>query len=197
MLAALVLATAVAAADLPRWSEGTLEIHQISTGRGNSAFLILPDGTTMLVDAGGAGGKTPLADTDIRPNASRSPGEWIARYIARAMDGKPHIDYAVITHFHADHLAGLPDVAGSIPIGTLIDRGFDYLAPPDDAMMKSYRALTAGRETIRVGRADQIVLRNTPAKYPSFEVRNVAANGDVWTGAGDNAKHVFPPLDSI
>ncbi len=37
---------------LPAWTPGTLDIHQISTGRGNSALLILPDGTSLLIDAG-------------------------------------------------------------------------------------------------------------------------------------------------
>src|ERR1700733_11780746 len=37
---------------LPAWKPGILEIHQIATNRGNSALLILPDGTTMMVDAG-------------------------------------------------------------------------------------------------------------------------------------------------
>ncbi len=28
---------------LPAWTPGTLDIHQISTGRGNCAFFVLPD----------------------------------------------------------------------------------------------------------------------------------------------------------
>ena len=32
---------------LPAWKPGVLEIHQIATNRGNSALLILPDGTAM------------------------------------------------------------------------------------------------------------------------------------------------------
>ena len=39
---------------LPPWTRGTLDIHQLSTGRGNAAFFIFPDGTTMLFDAGAA-----------------------------------------------------------------------------------------------------------------------------------------------
>ena len=31
---------------LPPWTAGTLDIHQINTGRGNSALLIFPDGTS-------------------------------------------------------------------------------------------------------------------------------------------------------
>lgn len=40
---------------LPAWAAGTLDIHQIVTGRGNSAFMMFPDGTTLLLDAGDAG----------------------------------------------------------------------------------------------------------------------------------------------
>ena len=39
-------------------------------------------------------------------------------------------------------------------------------------------------ERLKPGRNDQIVLRRDAAKYPNFEVRNVAANGEVWTGVG-------------
>ena len=37
---------------LPAWSEGYLDIHTISTGRGECLLLILPDGTSIVVDAG-------------------------------------------------------------------------------------------------------------------------------------------------
>jgi hypothetical protein len=53
------------------------------------------------------------------------------------------------------------------------------------------------REAIRVGRADQIVLRHDRDAFPAFEVRNVAANGDVWSGHGDEVTRVFPPLESL
>ena len=55
-----------------------LDIHQIVTGRGNAAFTIFPDGTTLLVDAGDAGER---ADGEQRPDGSRTPGQWIARYV--------------------------------------------------------------------------------------------------------------------
>ena len=37
---------------LPAWQEGYLDLHHINTGRGNCAYYIFPDGTTMLFDAG-------------------------------------------------------------------------------------------------------------------------------------------------
>jgi len=192
-----------AAAQLPPWSRGTLDIHQISTGHGNAAFFIFPDGTTMLVDAGAVG--------------DDATGAKIARYIERMYPvggqapspvrddrqaGAPvtpldrRLDYALVTHYHADHMSGLPDVGTAIPIGTLIDRGVAYLPPPDDAMMKKYRAFIAEKhvkeEAIRVGANDQIVLRREPDAFKSFEVRNVAGSGQVWTGEGSGARSMFP-----
>src|SRR5579859_6090062 len=78
-----VLGSAQTGQPLPPWTPGTLDIHQISTGRGNAAFFILPDGTTLLVDAGAAG--DGLAETNPHPDASKSPGAWIARYIRRRL----------------------------------------------------------------------------------------------------------------
>src|SRR5690242_3530839 len=149
ILSIVLIAIAAAAqtgAPLASWTAGTLDIHQISTGRGNAALFILPDGTTLLVDAGAAGDGIP--QTDPHPDASRSPGEWIARYVKRHLPaGADSLDYALITHFHADHmgqlapsspldrtgsyrLSGITEVAETIPIRTLIDRGWpDYAYP--------------------------------------------------------------------
>src|SRR5262245_4069855 len=62
---------------LPAWSPGVLDIHHLATGRGNAAFLRLPDGTTILVDAGDVG---PAERAAV---ASPSAGETIARYVRR------------------------------------------------------------------------------------------------------------------
>src|ERR1700735_731907 len=83
---------------LPAWAAGMLDIHQIATGRGNSALTIMPDGTTLLVDAGAAGDGIP--ETDPHPDASRPPGAWIVRYLQRHLPkGAASLDYALITHF--------------------------------------------------------------------------------------------------
>ncbi len=37
---------------LPPWQEGYLDIHHISTGRGNASFILFPDGTSLVVDCG-------------------------------------------------------------------------------------------------------------------------------------------------
>ena len=208
---------------LPPWAPGTLDIHQISTGRGNAAFFILPDGTTLLVDAGAAGNGIP--ETDPHPDASRSPGAWIARYIQRHLpQGVAGLDYALITHFHADHmgqliatspldhtgayrLTGITEVADAVSIRVLLDRGWpDYSYPTpfrDETMANYHRFLEARQrsgmtiERFKPGSLAQIHLQREASKYPAFEIRNIIANGAIWTGSGDATRQLFPPLDSL
>jgi beta-lactamase superfamily II metal-dependent hydrolase len=209
-LAVIAMAAALAANGqvgdtLPKWSPGTLDIHQINTGRGNAAFLMLPDGTTMLIDAGN-GGNLPPRGTPPRPDASRTPAEWIVRYV-RAM-GAERIDYGVVTHFHDDHMGAMAAVIQSIPVVTTVDRGWpEYSYPSVDhaeftrADFVAYRELVAKGATkgarLRPGRSDQIVLTREPAKFADFRVQNIAANGEVWTGTGTSTTRLFPDLAMV
>ena len=216
-------ATAQTTATLPPWTPGTLDIHHLATGQGNATFFVLPDGTTMLLDAGAA---TPPVATP-RPDASRSAGEWIARYVERmAPPGRdPGIDYALLTHFHADHmgfvsdesprsahgdyrLVGITDVAEHVPIRRMIDRGwpdYDYPVPLDNPSIANYRRFLEARrgldglvvERFVAGRSDQLRLAVEPSAYPTFEIRNLHANGDVWTGTGDEVIRIVPPLETV
>jgi beta-lactamase superfamily II metal-dependent hydrolase len=210
---------------LPGWTPGTLDIHQINTGRGNSAFLIFPDGTSMLLDAGD-GANPPPRGTAPKPDATRTPGEWIARYIRHMMahDASPVLDYGYLSHFHVDHmggpsataktasggykLSGMTEAGDRIPIKLMLDRGwpdYSYPAPLQDAGVTNYRAFLDWQqknngmkvERFQPGRKDQIVLRRDPAKYSNFEVRNIASNGEVWTGVGSNTRAHHPRIADL
>jgi hypothetical protein len=207
----------------PAWTPGTLDIHHISTGRGNTTLFVLPDGTTLLVDAGAIPGGGPR-HAPARPDASRSPGEWIVRYV-RHMTGSGELDHAMLTHFHGDHmgqirdqspqsksgaykLSGITEVGEHLRIRKMLDRGwpdYNYPAPLSTGDMANYRAFLKWQteqngmrvERFTPGRNDQIVLTRDPKKYPDFEVRNLAANGEVWTGVGSETRHHFPPLEAV
>jgi beta-lactamase superfamily II metal-dependent hydrolase len=140
---------------LPDWREGWLDIHHISTGRGNASFIICPDGTTMLIDAGDLGERSLDITMPRVPDGSKTPGEWIADYIDRFSKplkrNRPSLDYVFLTHFHNDHigtrqkkaieahgyeLAGITMVAEHVDIKKLVDRGFpDYNFPSRDAVL--------------------------------------------------------------
>ncbi len=211
---------------LPSWSPGTMEIHQISTGRGNAALLILPDGTTMMVDVGAQAG-TSVRWVTPRPDDSRTPGEWVVRYVRQMLrhDASPKMDYVLLTHFHSDHmgqvndsmktsksgqykLSGVTELAEQIPVAKILDRGYpdyNFPAPLEDSMVKNYKVFIkwqaenkgARVERFQPGRNDQIILQRNPRQYPNFEVRNLMANGEVWTGNGTATRQGFPDLKNV
>ncbi|MBY0375762.1 MAG: hypothetical protein K2Q23_17330, partial [Bryobacteraceae bacterium] len=76
----VALVANLAAEPLKPWTLGYLDIHQIHTGRGNCSFVVLPDGTTLLIDAG-AVPERGAGLVPARPHSSRTPAEWIAHYI--------------------------------------------------------------------------------------------------------------------
>ncbi|WP_439581472.1 ComEC/Rec2 family competence protein [Dyadobacter bucti] len=215
------------------WKEGQLDIHHINTGRGNATFFILPDGTTLLIDAGELDLTDPRTqgprNTTAKPDSTRHAGEWIARYITKATrfrSADQAIDYAVITHFHDDHmgmpsavskksangkylLTGITEVGDWLPIRTMIDRGWpDYAYPRamNDKLMQNYRAFLDWQvknkgmkvEKSKPGSNDQLKLTRNPGKYAGlFEIRNVAANGEIWTGTGTVTRQHFPELKTL
>lgn len=144
---------------LPDWEEGFLDIHHISTGRGDAALIICPDGTTMLIDVGDLGEEERTAPTMMTrvPDASRRPAEWVADYIKhfskpiRRTD--PLVDYVFLTHFHSDHigcrqtacptangyaLSGITMLAEQVSLGKIVDRGFpDYDFPSRERAKRS------------------------------------------------------------
>jgi len=148
---------------LPAWKEGYLDLHHINTGRGNAAFFIFPDGTTMLFDAGELdptdARTTSRRNTPERPDSSRHPYEWIVDYIRWVAPGKAKngIDYAIISHFHDDHfgswyptapvsadgrfaLTGITGVGDRLGIHTLLTRDWHY--PMDPARLLAQRPVT-------------------------------------------------------
>ncbi|WP_195763469.1 ComEC/Rec2 family competence protein [Duganella guangzhouensis] len=207
---------------LPAWTPGCLDIHHIATGRGSATLVIMPDGTSMLIDAG-ATNNTLDVSAAPKPNASRRPGEWVARYAQRHLraTGRQQLDYLLVTHIHPDHLgdvddaspksaqgdyrlSGVTDVAELMPVGCLIDRGapsYDYPVRPTGRYAENYFAFVKSRqqrglsvERIRPGSASQLVMRS---RSELFSARVIAANGEVWTGSGEQAKAMFPPLKTL
>ena len=143
-------------ASLPPWSEGFLDIHHINTGQGNSTFIVMPDGTTMLIDAGETDKErikalAPLVAFPPRPNGDHSAGFWICDYVRQfaPLGSQTTLNYALVTHFHTDHigtitpscppsstgafqLSGITEVADIIPVQTLLDRAAPHYSSPID-----------------------------------------------------------------
>ncbi|PCE66668.1 MBL fold metallo-hydrolase [Sediminicola luteus] len=225
---------------LPPWQEGYLDIHHLSTGRGDCAYAVFPDGTSLLIDAGDTSDTHPRTvserNTPRMPNADKSVSEWIVGYIQQfaPKKEKPELDYALITHYHDDHfgeldalrprandgdyaLTGIMGVGHGIPIKTLIDRGYEYpLNLKDPEVQKRFGGDKFGmiptlkelwkftdyhakngleHETLIAGSDTQIAMRYRPEAFPEFSVRNIAVNGQIWTGEGEKTYALFKSGD--
>ena len=128
---------------LPAWTEGCLDIHHINTGRGESAFYIMPDGTTMLIDAAGSllSKNAEKPPTPSKPNEQITSGAVIIDYVKAYMPDKCNgtLDYMLLSHFHGDHMGswstsvpkhaggfymnGYTEVGAEIPVAKFLDRG--------------------------------------------------------------------------
>lgn len=94
---------------LTPWVEGYLDIHCINGGRGESYYIIMPDGTTMLVDAAGATDSERQAEGNSylpsRPSMYFTSGNVIVSYVKHFAPAVSNgrIDYLMLSHYHSDH----------------------------------------------------------------------------------------------
>lgn len=207
------------------WKEGFLDIHFINTGKGESTFYILPDGTTMLVDA--ASSLIKPEEILPKPDGSKRPSQWIIEYISKValQSNTKKIDYFLLTHYDSDHIGGydesLPaagngsyrlngaaEILDYYNVGTLIDRAwpsYDYPKKLNSKAITNYRNSAKFQqkkkrlkiEKFRPGTTGQIILKHAPSAYVNFEIRNLVVNGEIWTGKGEKTRKNFPEIDDI
>ena len=184
---------------LPLWSEGELDIHTISTGRGECLFFVMPDGTTMVVDAGEFSRETSEYKNVLqRPNASVRPTKIFADYIYHFMPkGKYSVDYFHLSHFHMDHmgnlekeyvkdetgtytLAGVTALYHLMPFNEVIDRAYgnyDGLAVTSmsEAALANYRKFLdyqVGKKAIRASQFKLGAVNQFAMKYKAADYTN-------------------------
>jgi competence protein ComEC len=109
VLAAVCAALASTASTAPAQGPRPLEIYWIDVEGGASTLIVTPQRQSVLMDAGWAG----FDDRDARR----------IEQVVRKEAGLARIDYALVSHFHADHAGGLTALAGRVPIGAFYDHG--------------------------------------------------------------------------
>ena len=214
------------------WQTGYLDIHHIATDRGDATFVIAPDGTTLLIDAGDVGNGWGSSGGPVFPDDSKTPGEWIAAYIdhfTQKLSDPSTLDYVWITHFHGDHmgtgasssgksaagyrLSGITTVGEHVKIRKIVDRAWPtYDIPSEKAVMEKangdfmadYIAFVkylngkgTAVERFAAGSNTQFVLTHDATAYPTFSVRNLCVNGEVWTGTGTDSEKKYTDLSKF
>ncbi len=130
LVAWLGLAPAVSSAQ-------ALRLYFIDVEGGQATLVVTPSGQSLLVDTGWP--------TETRRDAGR---------IAAAMNkaGVETLDYLVITHYHADHVGGMEQLAAQVKFRTVITHGpTTETGKGADTMMATFRsalAASGAKETV-------------------------------------------------
>lgn len=155
------------AAALAVTGNGKLQLHHMKIGQGDGILLISPNGQTALFDNG------------VYTNCT-----YIKSHLQSL--GVTSLDYSFLSHYHADHLGCLDDLAAiNIAVATAgYDRGYSY----SSASYTTYvNTLGAKRQTIAAG---QTITLDAASPNP-VTIKCVSVNGaGVYspTGSDENAK---------
>ncbi len=152
---ALVLCAAALAATKP------MEVYFIDTEGGQATLIVSPSGQSMVIDTGWDGFNNRDADR-------------IAA--AAAKSGVKQIDYLLITHYHADHVGGVPQLAAKLPIKNFVDHGPNFEAgnPAADKLFNAYTAVRDKGNHLLVKPGDRVPITG-------LQVEILTADGNVLT----------------
>ncbi len=101
-------------------SAQSLRIYAIDTEGGKATLYVSPSGESMLIDTGYAGFANRDADRIVK---------------AANEAGVKRINHLVMTHFHADHIGGVPQLLAKLPVDHIYDHGE---AVENGAVMAAY-----------------------------------------------------------
>lgn len=169
---------------------GKLLIYSIDVEGGQSTLIVSPTGASLLVDTG-------WGDNNGRD----------AERIQAAMKdaGITRIDHLLITHFHTDHVGGVPNLVQRVQIGEFLDHGpnredsditrHDYAAYLK-AIAGHPRRIVKPGDTIAVAGLDVLVLTADGEHIASVpdvkpEVNSACAGEPKWElDASENPRSV-------
>ena len=160
LVCALVTAAMLAACAKPTAAPapaGTLDVYVIDVEGGQAVLVRTPTGQSALLDAGFPGDGT-FTSKPGDPTAARDA----QRILAAARDARiTRIDYLILSHYHADHVGGVMEIAQLLPIGTFIDHAAptqeaEAAVPGTRALYDAYTALRAKSSHIRPKPGDRL-----------------------------------------
>jgi beta-lactamase superfamily II metal-dependent hydrolase len=139
----------------------TLDIYSIDVEGGQSTLIVTPSGDSMLVDAGWPGFNGRDADR-------------IAAAAKQA--GIKQIDYLLVTHYHADHVGGVPQLVEKIPVVHFLDHGPNQEANPGvEQLYAGYSKLAAEGKHMVVKPGDRIPLKGADVQIVEAAGEAIAA----------------------
>jgi beta-lactamase superfamily II metal-dependent hydrolase len=151
-----ILLSLCLAAGLP--AARTLDFYFVDVEGGQATLIVTPAGQSMLVDCGWPG----FEGRDARRIQA-----------AAKLAGVRKIDYLLVTHYHTDHVGGVPQFLELMPVGTVIDHGSNTETGKNAlALSKAYEEAIARFKRMTVKAGDSLPLKGVQTQI-------VAARGDL------------------
>jgi beta-lactamase superfamily II metal-dependent hydrolase len=140
--------------------KGSLRIVAIDVEGGQATLFVAPTGQSLLIDTG------------WDKNNSRDADRIVAA--AKAM-GLSRIDTVLLTHYHDDHIGGVPQLVERFPVGTFLDHGERIPSDPNDiSFLERYRKVLA------TGKYKHVVVKaGDRLPTPGFDAVAISSNGVV------------------
>jgi beta-lactamase superfamily II metal-dependent hydrolase len=179
-----LLAPAGAAPKKPASTAKDLKIISVDVEGGAAVLFRTPDGKSLLIDAGfppGSGDPRRAANATTPARTYPSSADKIA---AAAKElGITKIDYFLLTHYHGDHVGGVPALLEKLPVDTFIDHGVNREMPaPNTPPERLARSTQAGFENYMklVGSHPHIVpIVGKTLDIGALHIEFVTADGNV------------------
>jgi competence protein ComEC len=140
----------------------TLDIYFIDTEGGQSTLVVSPSGQALLIDTGYS-------------NFSGRDADRIAT-AAKAVHVK-HLEALLITHHHADHEGGVPNLLERLSVGTFYDHGPTVEDKPDKTY-KAYLDKIAGQNRQIVKPGDTIPIKGLEVTVVVTAGAHIDSKGD-------------------
>lgn len=158
-----------------RVSSKTLDIYFIDVEGGAATLIVTPLGESLLVDSGFPD------DRDARRIA----------HVARDIAGLRQIDHYLTTHWHRDHVGGIPLLVKLISVKRFYDHGLPTVPAADitPGQIELYRQ-AGGDKSVTLKSGDEISLRNNRS-LPPLALRVLASNAAV-VGEEPGAAQIKP-----
>jgi competence protein ComEC len=148
-------------------SSGPLRVFFVDVEGGQATLLVAPTGKSLLIDTGWPG----FAGRDADRIAAAANKAGISK-----------IDYVLVTHYHDDHVGGVPQLVKRIKIDTFVDHG------PNREDSEATRANYAAYEQATRGAKRLVVKPGDRIPIEGVDIEVVSADGEVITrplrGAG-------------
>jgi beta-lactamase superfamily II metal-dependent hydrolase len=134
-----------------------LLIYAVDVEGGQATLLVSPTGASLLVDTGWP---TPDSRDATRIEAAMHDA------------GITRIDHVLVTHFHHDHVGGVPELVAKVPIGEFLDHGLNR--EDSDITRTDYAAYLKALE----GKPRRIVHPGDTISIPGLDIVVLTGDGE-------------------